>query len=199
MRKFIITEEEKKEILKQYNLLEQDIVDTTDIGNMANTFAIKASQMSSFLSGTTESPIDPINGYVKFMMWLEDLQPTMEKMFGVKCKSSSEIENQTSIGEFGPAGKCQLIWRLITKILNWYLLSKHSPIKNDIDNKTYFSIEDVIKNNNELNQLSSLVLRGKNQEGSKYNQYVQGGVYITPNQLTQAVINVYNTQRNLLS
>jgi len=33
MRKFIITEEEKKEILKQYNLLEQDIVDTTDIGN----------------------------------------------------------------------------------------------------------------------------------------------------------------------
>ena len=79
------------------------------------------------------------------------------------------------------------------------MLSKYSPIKNDIDNKTYFPIEDVIKNNNELNQLSSLVLRGKNQEGSQYNQYVQRGVYITPNQLTQAVINVYNTQRNLLS
>jgi hypothetical protein len=197
MKRFVLTEEEKKEILKQYNLLEQDSVDPSDVSNMANLYAVIASQRSPFLSGGTEGTIDPIDGYVKFMTWLEDLQPTIGKMFGIECKTSSEIERQQTAGEFGFAGKCQLIWRLITKILNWYLISKNSPLKNDRDNKTYFSVEDVINNNNELKRLADQVLRGQNQEGHKYNPYVVGGVYITPNQLELAITNTYTRQRNL--
>ena len=71
-------------ILKQYNLLEQDSVDPSDVSNMANQYAVIASQRSPFLSGGTEGTIDPIDGYVKFMTWLEDLQPTIGKMFGIR-------------------------------------------------------------------------------------------------------------------
>jgi hypothetical protein len=191
MGKFVITEEEKKTILGLYNLNEQSIdIGIEDISSMSNRYSEKAKEKSPFI----RTPDD----YVRFMTWTTELQPTIEKMFGVSCKSSKDIETSTAPGEFGFAGKCQLIWRLITKLLNIYLVSDYSPIKNDTDRKKYYSVLDLIKSNNELTQIANQVFRGQNTKGEKYNENVTGGVYITPNSLENAVTRIYTSQRNLL-
>lgn len=191
MKRFIITEEEKKTILSLYNLNEQSIsIGPEDISSMSNKYGEKAKEKSPF--------IKKIDDYVTFMTWMTELQPTIEKMFGISCKTSKEIEKSTAPGEFGFAGKCQLIWRLITKLLNIYLVSDYSPIENDTDRKKYFSVLDLIKSNNELTQISNQVFRGQNTKGEKYNKNVVGGVYITPNSLENAVARIYTTQRNLI-
>lgn len=191
MGRFIITEQEKKTILGLYNLNEQStLIGPEEIRSMSNKFAEKAKEKSPF--------IERVEDYTTFMTWMTELQPTIEKMFGISCKTSKEIEKSTTPGEFGFAGKCQLIWRLITKILNTYLVSDYSPIKSDRDGKKYYSIIDLIKNNNELTQIANQVFRGQNTKGEKYNENVVGGVYISPNSLENAVARIYTTQRNLM-
>jgi hypothetical protein len=196
MRKFIITEEEKHEILKKYNLREQQYDPNILIGSMSDNFSRKAGLKSRFL---LDDEGDAGEGYVKFLTWMTDLQPTIEKMFGVNCKESEDIEKSDSPGEFGYAGKCDLIWSLITKILNLYLLSDYSPIKGDSDGKKYFPVLDWIKNNQELQKISNQVFRGQSSTGEKYNTHVTGGVYISPNSLENAVVSIYRRQRNFFN
>ena len=197
MKRFIITEEEKYDILKQYNLREQYDDPNIVIGSMSDNFSRKAGLKSRFL---LDDEGDAGDGYVKFLTWMIDLQPTIEKMFGVKCKTSEDIEKSDSPDEFGGySGKCNLIWRLITKILNLYLLSDYSPIKGDSDGKQYYPVLDWIKNNQELQQISKQVFRGQSSTGEKYNTHVIGGVYITPNSLENAVVSIYKKQRNLFN
>jgi hypothetical protein len=129
----------------------------------------------------------------RFLNWIPDgvgLQPTIEKMFGVKCKTSAEIENRETPGEYGYAGKCNTISKFIISLLNYYLMTGRNP--------TTLPFETAVQTS-KLTSLYKDIVKGKDRSGKDYNYGVHGGVYVSPLKLESEFKKIYNKQLELFT
>ena len=185
MKKFIITEEEKINILKQYNIQEQS---SFDFGDVTNSILMA---MRSGQSTYRTEIIKTVEDLSKFINWIPDtsgLQKIIQSLFGVTCKTSDEIEKSTTPGEYGYAGKCVQIWKFIVLLLNFYLKTGKTPDTLDFETAI---------NGAGLNDMYSDLVRGNDEKGNKFNEFVVGGVYVQPMKLKSGFKKIYNDQLSL--
>jgi hypothetical protein len=185
MKKFIITEEEKINILKQYNIQEQSSNDFGDVVEPILT-AMRGGQ-ATYRTAIIRTPED----LSKFINWIPStsgLQSIIEPLFGVTCKTSAEIEKSTTAGEYGYAGKCLQIWRFVTLMLNFYLKTGKTPDTLDFSTAINSAgLDDMYKD----------LVRGNDEKGNKFNEFVAGGVYVQPMRLKSGFKKIYNDQLEL--
>jgi hypothetical protein len=188
MKKFIITEEEKINILKQYNIQEQisevpfaDVIGPLISGINSGKLTYKTEIIRS---------AEDLNKALNWMNTTSGLQNTIESLFGVKCKTSKDIENSTTPGEYGYAGKCIQIWRFITLLLDFYLRTGKNP--------NTFDFDTAISNAGLSNIYKDLV-SGQDEKGNKFNEFATTGVYVHPMKLKSAFKNIYNKQLSLFT
>jgi len=164
-------------------ITEQTIDDIDDIISSMRSGQVR------YLSPFIRTPQD----LEKFLNWIPEgtgLQPTIENMFGVKCKTSAEIENIETPGEYGYAGKCNTISRFIISLLNYYLISGKNP--------TTLPFETAVQTS-KLTSLYNDIVKGKDSSGKDYNYGVLGGVYVNPSKLKNEFKKIYNKQLESLT
>jgi hypothetical protein len=183
MKKVIrLTESDLIRIVKRV-ISEQTSDNISDIIN--NVISRQVRYSSSFIRTPQDAE--------KFLNWIPagvGLQETIEKMFEVKCRTSAEIENTETPGEYGYAGKCNAISRFIIYLLNYYLIAGKNP--------TTLPFETAVQTSN-LTNLYKDIVKGKDRSGKEYNYGVYGGVYVSPLKLENEFKKIYNKQLALFT
>lgn len=189
MSRIIFTEDEKKEIIQTQGITEEQY---QMMSIVPDKILFDANRMSPFLVNQNRKIKD---GYLDFVTWTENIQPTIENLFGVDCSraevSDSESESRNEII------MCILVWRLIVKILTYYVTSKYTPLSQDIDGKQFMSVLNVINQNQEIEFIAKQILSGQSVSGKLYTPKIQSNVFIRPDELENKVIVIYNNQRKL--
>jgi hypothetical protein len=191
MSRVIFTEEERQEIIQKYGLTDEQY---QQMSNVPKDLLSNANRMSPFLIKENK---DIIDNYLDFLTWTTSLQPSIEGIFGVSCTSTESSESDLQVIGHSQTAKCILIWRLIVKVLTFYITSKYSPLTDDKDGKHFMPVINVIESNKEMDFIAKQIFNGNSSIGKIYTLKSESNVYVSPIDFENSVISIYKQQRNL--
>jgi hypothetical protein len=191
MSRVIFTEEERQEIIQKYGLTDEQY---QQMSNVPKDLLSNANRMSPFLIKENK---DIIDNYLDFLTWTTSLQPSIEGIFGISCTSTESSESDLQVIGHSQTAKCILIWRLIVKVLTFYITSKYSPLTDDKDGKHFMPVINVIESNKEMDFIAKQIFNGNSSIGKIYTLKSESNVYVSPIDFENSVISIYKQQRNL--
>ena len=191
MSRVIFTEEERQEIIQKYGLTDEQY---QQMSNVPKDLLSNAGRMSPFLIKGGKEIID---NYLDFLTWTTNLQPSIESIFGVSCTSTESSESDLQVIGHSQTAKCILIWRLIVKVLTFYITSKYSPLTDDKDGKQFMPVINAIDSNKEMDFIAKQIFNGNSSIGKFYSLKSESNVYVSPIDFENSVISIYKQQRNL--